>query len=227
VDRIRNRILVQPYGGDNSMWMRFDERTHIFRDGRETTILTLKPGDRIYADTQTVDSFVFARNVRARSSSAPAQAIGQIVSVNEKRDTVSMTDSMTRQTVSFSVTPRTAIKAANGSTDYLRPGTVVSVAFVPSAEGAGEASEVEILAVPGMKFTFAGRISYIDLSSGTIAVDNASDGKNYNLQLGGLRGPKREELHVGSAISATTTFDGRQYLIQDFSITAQPVASEQ
>src|SRR6185437_15819367 len=45
VDRIRNRLVVNVFGGGR--WkVSFDERTHIFRNGAETTQLALKKGER-------------------------------------------------------------------------------------------------------------------------------------------------------------------------------------
>lgn len=229
VDRVRNRIQVQPFGGAKALSVAFDERTHIYRDGRETTILAVKPGDRVYLDTQTVGTGVFARNVRVKTNSAPAEAAGQILGVDAARGSVEMVDSMTGQTVSFRLTPRTLLRGAKGSasTADLRAGTVISVVISAAAADAGEAREVNVLAVPGMSFVFAGRITFIDVRIGTVAVDNDADGKNYQLQVDMTKGANLEGLRVGSQIAANAVFDGHQYRVQNFSVTAPPVATEQ
>src|SRR5581483_8384884 len=79
VDMVRNRLVVQPFGG-RAMKINFDERTHIYRDGVETTQLGIHKGDRVYVDTMLDGSAVFARNIRVRSQGQPAHAEGQVVS---------------------------------------------------------------------------------------------------------------------------------------------------
>src|SRR5215472_10821421 len=37
IDPIRSRLTVQPFGSKESLKVAYDERTHIYRDGRETT----------------------------------------------------------------------------------------------------------------------------------------------------------------------------------------------
>src|SRR6266851_4304600 len=50
VDHVRNRMAVAVFGGGR--WtVFFDERTHIFRNGAETTNVALKKGERVYVDT--------------------------------------------------------------------------------------------------------------------------------------------------------------------------------
>src|SRR5215510_4905242 len=51
IDRMRNKLSVQVFGG-NRWTINFDERTHIFHNGAETTQLALKKGERVYIDTQ-------------------------------------------------------------------------------------------------------------------------------------------------------------------------------
>src|SRR5437868_3842291 len=50
IDEIRNRMDVDPFGGGR-IRVHFDERSHFFRDGVETTQLAVRKGDRVYVDT--------------------------------------------------------------------------------------------------------------------------------------------------------------------------------
>src|SRR5205085_9972973 len=61
IDPIRNRLQVQPFGAKDKMKISFDERTRVFRDGRETTQASIRKGDRVYLDTMLVGPQVFAR----------------------------------------------------------------------------------------------------------------------------------------------------------------------
>jgi hypothetical protein len=65
---------VQPFGGGNKYVIYFDERTRFLSGGRETTVLAIHPGARVYADTQAVDGRVFARTIQVRNASAASVA---------------------------------------------------------------------------------------------------------------------------------------------------------
>src|SRR5689334_22648231 len=83
IDRIRNRMVINVFGGGR--WtVFFDERTHIFRNGAETTPLALKKGERVYLDTMLDESRhdIFARNIRVGVVVPPADADGQIMNVD-------------------------------------------------------------------------------------------------------------------------------------------------
>src|SRR5688572_193391 len=77
IDQIRNRLVVEPFGGGEKLKMTFDERTRVFRDGTETTQMAIHKGDRVYIDTMLDRARVFARNIRVQSQAGPADASGQ------------------------------------------------------------------------------------------------------------------------------------------------------
>src|SRR3954470_10458204 len=52
LDPIRNRMTMQIYGKGGEMKVFFDEPSRIYRNGKQTTILGVHKGDRIYVDTQ-------------------------------------------------------------------------------------------------------------------------------------------------------------------------------
>src|SRR5437588_4518519 len=64
IDPIRNRLVLTPFGAKEKMKLWFDERTHFYRGGRETTQAAIHQGDRVYADTMLDRPHVFARNIR-------------------------------------------------------------------------------------------------------------------------------------------------------------------
>src|SRR5262249_51616637 len=74
VDQIRNKMVVEPFGGGDKLKVTFDERTHIFRDGTETTQMGIHKGDRVYVDTMLDGARVFARNIRVQSQVGAADA---------------------------------------------------------------------------------------------------------------------------------------------------------
>lgn len=212
VDKIRNRVEIQPFGGGRKWNVRFDDRSHIYRDGRETTVMTINKGDRIYADTMLVDGHVFARNLRVVSKSGPAESRGQVTSFDSKTGRVILRDSLTGQAVTFFVSQQTAMNKRGGpaSTADLRPGALLEVMFAPEKHG-GTADQVSVLASPGEDFIFSGKVTNLDLSRGVLSVDNESDGKNYEVHFNPENLDDRNALRIGKDITARAQFDGRSY----------------
>ena len=63
-----------------------DERSHIYRNGTETTVLGIHKGDRVYVDTMlSQDNRIFARNVRVLTETGLAEVRGQVVSSDPSR----------------------------------------------------------------------------------------------------------------------------------------------
>lgn len=220
VDGIRNRVLIQPFGGGHEVTVALDERTLIYRDGRATTILGIHRGDRLYADTMALGPKVFARTLRVETTVGPAEAHGQVVHFDPRRHIVEIRDSLTAQLVSVTVTDHTSFSMKNGEANIgdLIPGTLLDVIFAAGQKG-GPAQNIHILAIPGTEFVFVGRISNIDLRRGVMAIDNESDGKNYEIQFDPALVVDRERLQVGAGIAVTARFDGTKYSAKSVSIT--------
>lgn len=212
VDKIRNRVEIQPFGGGKKWNVRFDDRSHIYRDGRETTVTAINKGDRIYADTMLVDGHVFARNLRVVSKSGPAESRGQVTSFDARSGRVNMRDTLTGQPVTFFVNAQTAMNKRGGpaSPSDLKPGALLDVMFAPERHG-GTADQISVLASPGEDFIFSGRVTNLDLSRGILNVDNESDGKNYEVHFNPANLDDRNALRVGRDITARAQFDGQTY----------------
>lgn len=207
IDRVRNKISVEAFGG-KKMKMFFDERSHIYRDGVETTQLGIRKGDRVYVDTQLDGSQIFARNIRVENTAGPADARGQIVSVDAKRGTVVVRDELSSQPVTFRVDSKTTVKGKGTSMADLTPGSLVTLRFSP--DHGGVAQEINIAAKPGETFTFAGKVTHLDVSRGMIAIQNATDGRTYDVRFdpGSV---DTNGLIVGADVAITATFDGSGY----------------
>lgn len=212
VDPIRNRVVVKPFGGGKKLDVRFDDRSHIYRDGRETTVMGIHQGDRIYLDTMLLDGQVFAKNVRVATTTEAAEARGQLTVAYPQRNEYTMIDSLTGQSVRFQVTPRTALqdRGQPATAASLKPGSLVDVMFLPGQKG-GTARQVLVLAVPGQTFIFSGKVTNLDISTGTVSVDNQTDNKNYTLHFNPSTVEDRDHLTVGADITASATFDGQSY----------------
>ena len=229
VDRLRNRLTLHVFGG-NRWTVSFDERTHIFHNGAETTQLALKKGERVYVDTQLDNNRhdIFARNIRVGVAELPADADGQIIAVDTKHNELTLRDTLNSVPVRFAVDPETRI--SNGQTPAafkdVKPGTLVHVRFAASSPNRGLAREVSIIAVPGSTFTFAGKVTFLDLHRGLIAVQNTTDDKNYEIHFAPSAVANRNELGVGRDVLVRATFEGTRYMAQSVNPTRAPEPEE-
>jgi hypothetical protein len=222
IDRMRNKLTVHVFGGGH--WtVNFDERTHIFHNGAETTQLALKKGERVYVDTQLDNNRhdIFARNIRVGVAELPADADGQIIAIDTKHNELTLRDTLNSVPVRFSVDPETRI--SNGQTPAafkdVKPGTLVHVRFAASSPNRGLAREISIIAVPGSTFTFAGKVTFLDLHRGLLAVQNSTDDKNYEIHFAPSAVTNRNDLGVGRDVLVRATFEGARYMAQSVNPT--------
>ena len=222
IDQIRDSMAVRVYDA-GTMHVKFDQRTHFYRDGKETTQLTVKKGDRVYLDTQLFEGKVFAKNVHVESGNRSADASGQIMSFNRKTGDMVVQDQLAGSAVRFRVDPQTTIKSgeARTTTSALRPGALIAVKFSPRSRSLGTAEEVSIIASPGASFTYFGRVTHLDVRSGLLAIENQADGKVYDIHYdSATRIP--DNLTVGSQVTATAMFRGSDYVAQSIEVNSGP-----
>jgi hypothetical protein len=231
IDPVREKMTVKIHGAD-SMKIAFDQRTHFYRDGREVTQTAIKPGDRVYLDTQIdQNQHIFAKNVHVQTSSNPADATGQILSYNQKSGEMIVQDNLSSRPVRFRMAPSTELLTQGDSkpqplaSHQLKPGSLVSVKFSPTQQGGIVAEQVRILAEAGSSFTFFGRITHLDLRSGKLAIENDSDGKTYEISFAPGRNPVSDDIVVGARATIIAKFQGKDYRAE--SITVHPNQQEQ
>jgi uncharacterized protein DUF5666 len=222
IDQIRDNMTVRIYDA-GTMKVKFDQRTHFYRDGKETTQLTVKKGDRVYLDTQLFEGKVFAKNVHVETGNRSADASGQIMSFNRKTGDMVVQDQLAGSTVRFRVDPQTTIKNGDAKTtaNSLRPGSLIAVKFSPRSRSVGTAEEVSIIAAPGASFTYFGRVTHLDVRSGLLAIENQADGKVYDIHFdSSTRIP--DNLTVGSHVTAVAMFRGSDYVAQSIEVNSGP-----
>ena len=211
IDQIRNRLTVEPFGG-HSMKVFFDERTHIYRDGVPSTQLAIHKGDRVYVDTMLDGSKVFARNIRVVTGMEAADARGQITSNDPRTGRITVQDELSARPVIFRVTPSTVVNTGAGKSSIgeLQPGSLVTVKFTPDRGNRDVAQEVTVIAAPGSVFTFYGKITYLNLSTRTLAVANESDQKTYDIKFTPAA-VDQQMLGEGKQVLVKARFDGTGY----------------
>jgi hypothetical protein len=84
---------------------------------------------------------------------------------------------------------------------------LVSLTFGPELE----LEQITLLAIPGNTFSFAGRVTYLDLSQKLIAVDNRTDHTRYDISIDAIPASILRQLHEGQDVTISAVFDGRKY----------------
>jgi uncharacterized protein DUF5666 len=219
VDPVRNRLTIGVFSGDN--WtLRFDERTHIFRNGQETTVLALKKGERVYIDTMLDNDnhSILARNIRLGVAALPADADGQVETVDPARGELTLHDRINSVAVHLGVNQETRISRGfePATLKDIKPGSLVHVKFAADTSYRGLAREINIIAVPGSTFTFQGRLTYLDMHRGLLGIANQSDGKTYDLHFNPGALPNSLNLSVGMDAIIMATFEGRDYTVRSW-----------
>jgi len=209
LDQVMNKMVVQPFGGKQKMRVRFDMRTRFYRDGAPIAQKELKEGERIYLDTILNGDRVFAKTVWIRSSAGSGVGRGQITELDQEHRTVTIRDEISNQPVKLQMGPSTSIRHGEqpGTVSDLKEGALVSIAFGAQKD----LREITVLATPGSVFTFAGRVTYLDMSRKLIAVDNKSDGKNYDIYLDAVATNVVRQIREGANVNVSAVFDGSRY----------------
>ncbi len=216
VDHVRDRVTIRPFGG-NKMVVHFDERTHVYRDGVETTQLGIHKGDRVYVDTMLDGSEVLARNIRVVSQAGAADARGQVLASSGGE--LSIRDELTGQAVALAVDSNTQIVHDGRPVPIseVTQGALVAVQFSPDKSSRGVAREIRLLAAPGAVYTFAGRVTNLDLSEGQLSIANQNNSQTYDISI--ARPLLPANLMVGSDVVVKAMFDGKGYRANSVNVT--------
>jgi hypothetical protein len=214
VDHVRNRLTVQPFGKGAKVKVFVDERSHIYRNGTETTILGVHKGDRVYVDTMLAqDNRIFARNLRVLTDAAMAEMRGQVIGTNPEHGTISVRDQLSAKPVTFSVSGATKYSSTKGTATAsdVQAGSIIDVQFSPRRDQT-VAQEIVVLAKPGDNYVFSGVVTSMDMRTNSFYVDNKSDEQSYEVHFSRSTVSDPDALKVGVEVTARATFDGKQYI---------------
>ena len=208
-DEVMNRMVIQPFGGKQKMRIHFDTRTHFYLDGKPITEREVPHGARVYVDTMLNGDRVFAKAIWLRSSAESGISRGQIIELDVQHNTLTVRDELSDQPIKLRISSATTVRRGEqaASLTDLREGALVALGFSPQ----NDVNEINLLATPGSAFTFAGRVTYLDLSRKLIAIDNRSDGKKYDVYLEAIAPNVMRQLREGVNVTVSAVFDGTRY----------------
>jgi hypothetical protein len=213
VDHVRNRLTVQPFGGGAKIKLFVDERSHIYRNGAETTVLGIRKGDRIYVDTMLDGSKVFAKNIRVLTEPNLAEVRGQVIALHPDKGTISVQDQLSSRPVTFAIAGTTKYSSSKGvaNSGDVQPGALIDVQFSASKQQGDVAQAIVVLAKPGDNYIFSGVVTGLDMHSNMLVLQNSADDQDYEVHFSSAALSDARALKVGSEVTARATFDGKQY----------------
>ena len=221
LDRVRDRLVVRPFGG-GKMTILYDPRTTVSRGNKDASLADLREGERVYLDTILDGSTVFARAIRLSGPRATGDTQGVVVKYRTDREQLTIRDSMSPSAIQVQVTTSTKVKQGDReiSASLLAPGALVAIQFASDGSGHNSAREISVLAMPGAHYNFSGQVVHIDLRTGLLVINSATDHKTYEVYLDPSVTPD-ENLQPGSTVTVVTNFDGTRYVARHVTINSQ------
>jgi hypothetical protein len=219
VDPVRDQFTLKVFGG-HPVKILFDERTTVFKNGKQIPILDLRPDDHASVQTASDGSSIFAVRINMLSNLPENDFHGRVAAYNDKSHALTVITNPGNQSLTFNVPPGTPISNISqdgsstpeqGSVNFVS-GSLVNVEVMGGHGKNGVAARVDILAVPGATFVFAGKLSALDVHAGKLSVLDPRDGQSYPIKFGPSLVPAAKQLHQGASVKVSTTFDGKQYV---------------
>jgi hypothetical protein len=219
VDPVRDRLTLRVFG-QRPVKILFDERTHVYLDGKMIPLRDLHSHDHASVQTVLDGTDVFALSIHILSRTPEGEYQGHVLNYNPKTKELTVSAALSHKPLKLLVPIDTPVirkgKAApfsviSGRSDLVK-GTLVAVKFESDKKGRGIASQITILATPGSAIAISGSLSSLDLHSGLLVLVDPVDEKSYEIFVDFARFPKSQNLHVGDSIRVTATFDGTRYL---------------
>jgi hypothetical protein len=220
VDPVLDQITLGIYGGGKPMKILFDERTQFYRDGVKTPLDDMRPEDRASVETILDGDNVFAISVHMLSRSPQGECEGQVLAFDPRNGEVTVRNTLSGEPIKLRVEPWTKIarmgqpafaSSVTGTSDLMR-GALISIKFESDNKGNGVADQIAIQATPGSGFYFSGNVTYLDLHAGIIALTDPRDDSSYTVAFDPTRFPASRNLHEGSRVGVSASFNGKQYV---------------
>lgn len=221
LDRVRDQIVLRVFGG-HDMKIAFDVRTKMFRNGKLCQAKDLHPGDHVSVETMLDGSTVFARSIHSLTQAPEGEMQGQVIQFDRGRGELLLRDSLSSTPLKLKVPTGTQIaglgQAANATIRDLAPGTLIAADV--QAGGGGVVRRISILAAPGSSFIFSGRIAFLDVHSGRLAIIDPRDQKMYDVSFDQSRLPVVDSLREGNDVTVSASFDGKLYIASQIVVAA-------
>jgi hypothetical protein len=223
VDPIRDRVVLRAFGGKD-ITVGFDVRTKVLREEAPVSSRELRPGARIYADTSLVNGRIFAKTIRISADAATVEANGQVTAYDPSTRRLKIRNALAAEPLEVRITSETKIRSGERTAEpsSLTAGTLLHVSFHSQARE-NLATQIDIQAQPGSVFTFTGKMTFVDLRAGYVAIADQSGTNSYEVAVDHLAPDVKRTLKEGADVVVHARFDGQKYQAQSIELArAQP-----
>jgi Domain of unknown function (DUF5666) len=212
VDGVRDQLTLNIFGG-RSMKVLYDARTQVYRDGQKAALRDLRTGEHVSVETMLDGTTVFARSIHMLSKMPEGESHGQVVSYDRSTGELEVRDSLSPEPIKLHISPSTQIvrQGQESSSGDLVAGTLISIQFQADNSGTNVASKISVLATPGSAFVFTGKVVFIDLHTGVLALVDPRDDKRYEVSFDPGHFPINRDVREGSIVTVKANFDGVRY----------------
>lgn len=212
VDGVRDQLTLNIFGG-RSMKVLYDARTQVYRDGQKVALRDLRKGEHVSVETMLDGTTVFARSIHMLSKMPEGESQGQVVSYDRSTGELEVRDSLSPEPIKLHISPSTQIvrQGQESTGGDLVAGTLITIQFQADNSGKNVASKIAVLATPGSAFVFTGKVVFLDLHTGVLALVDPRDDKRYEISFDPGHFPVSRDIHEGSTVTVTANFDGVRY----------------
>jgi hypothetical protein len=221
LDRLRDQMTVTFFGGGR-MTVLFDPRTQVYLGAALASTDSLRQGETVHFDTILDGGRIFAKSIRVGATSFPGELQGVLLRYRADRGELTLRDALSPNPIHLRLLPSTRLTMNGGpvAASELMPGSLLALKFDPNTTGRDIASEISILARPGIDYTFRGRLVDLDLSSDLLVVESSSNSKTYEMY---LENPTTatNELHPGAVVTVVAAYEGSRYVVRSFTVDSQ------
>jgi len=225
VDPVRDQLTLRVFG-QHPVKVLFDERTQIYLDGKQISLLKLGPAGHASVQTVLDGTNVYALSIHMLSHLPEGEYQGHVISFDPGTRELTLSGALSRQPFKLLVPANTPVvrqgqeqfTAHQSGESDLQMGALLSVEFESGKPGQGVASQIAVLATPGSAFIFTGNISTLDMHSGSFILNDPKDDRSYQVFFNASQLPASKTLHEGDHIRVIANFDSGRYVASSVTV---------
>jgi YD repeat-containing protein len=225
VDPVRDQFTLKVFGG-HPVKILFDERTQVYENGKRVDLLDLHPAAHASIETTLDGTKIFALRIHTLTELPEGETRGRVQSYNAHTGELTIDAAQSKQGITLKVPADVSVKNVSqmagtsrpGSLSDITRGSLIDVTFRSSSSGHGEASHIDVLATPGASFVFSGSLTSVNSHAGRMVLVDSDDGQTYQIAYDPSHFHISHDLHQGSHVKISTTFDGSKYVASEITM---------
>ena len=219
IDRVRDELTLKVFGQQRTKIL-FDERTKVYRDGKEIPLRDLTSAGHASVQTLLDGTSVFAVSIHILSRTPEGVFHGRVLHYNAETRELTLSALELRDPIKLLLPAGTPVlrkgqgqfsSASSGASDLVQ-GTLISVTFELDKNGRSVATQIAILATPGSDFVFSGNLTSLDMHTGSLVLVDPRDDQSYQIFFDSTLLPASQDLHDGEHVRAIAAYDGTRYV---------------